>query len=217
MKSHLFTVNEIFKSIQGESTYAGLPCVFIRFTGCNLRCSYCDTGYAYAEGFTLKTEELISRVKAMGPKLVELTGGEPLLQKGIGDLSKALLDQSMHVLVETNGTQPIRMIDSRAIVIMDIKTPGSGVVIDKTLYNNLDNLRCHDQVKFVITDKSDYEWSKTFIKKFDLSRMCTVLMSPAFGIVEPQDLVAWILNDNLPVRLNLQIHKYIWPPHQRGV
>ena len=213
----LFTVSEIFKSIQGESTFAGLPCVFIRFTGCNLRCRYCDTTYAYTEGFTIKADDLIFRVKEMGPQLVELTGGEPLLQDGIGELTTSLLQQGLMVIVETNGTVPIRVLDPGAIVIMDVKTPGSGHSIDKNLIDNLENLKSCDEVKFVVTDQRDYKWSKTFIEKYDLIERCNVLISPAFGIVEPQKLAAWILEDNLPVRLNLQLHKYIWSPEQRGV
>jgi 7-carboxy-7-deazaguanine synthase len=217
MKNTFFTVNEIFKSIQGESTYAGLPCVFIRFTGCNLRCRYCDTTYAYFEGFRIKEEELIQRIQSMRPELVELTGGEPLLHQGIGELSTALLDQGYEVMVETNGTLPIHLVDPRAKIIMDIKTPGSGIPVDTTLFDNLKNLKSCDEVKFVLTDRKDYEWSKTFIEKYNLTETCTVLMSPVFAVLAPRKLIEWILEDNLAVRLNLQLHKYIWPSDKRGV
>lgn len=217
MSNTLFTVNEIFKSIQGESTYAGLPCVFVRFTGCNLRCSYCDTAYAYTQGFTIRTDDLIFRIKSMGPQLVELTGGEPLLQDGIGELSSLLNKQGFQVIVETNGTIPISILAPETVVIMDIKTPGSGTSLDLNLIDNLENLKLSDEVKFVITNQKDYKWSKNIIERYNLLSRSNVLMSPAFGIIEPQKLAAWILNDNLPVRLNIQLHKYIWSPDQRGV
>jgi len=208
-------VCEIFTSIQGESRFAGLPCTFIRMSGCNLRCSYCDTKYACYEGEELSEKNIMNKVKNAGIHLVEVTGGEPLLQKGIGHLVKKLLDEGFDVLVETNGSLPIEEIDRRAIVILDIKTPGSGMS-DKMDFSNIGYLKNTDEVKFVLTDKVDYEWTKDMITSHDLTKKCHLLLSPAYGVLDPRDLIQWMLEDRLHARLNLQLHKYIFGPHTRG-
>jgi 7-carboxy-7-deazaguanine synthase len=209
-------VCEIFAGIQGESTYAGVPCTFIRMTGCNLRCSYCDTVYAYDEGTELTEEEILDKVREIGLKTVEITGGEPLLQEEVLSLVQRLLDSGWKVLIETNGSQDMLNIDGRAVIIMDVKTPGSGMP-DTLKLSNLSLLKPEDEVKFVITDRKDYEWSKTFVREHSLEGKCTLLFSPAFGSLDPQDLSNWILEDRLEVRLNLQLHKYIYGPEARGV
>ncbi|MCL4475025.1 MAG: radical SAM protein [Nitrospirae bacterium] len=209
-------VCEIFSSIQGESTYAGMPCVFVRMTGCNLRCSYCDTVYAYEEGTELTGEEIMDKIQAIGLKTVEITGGEPLLQKDVPPLTKKLLDREYRVLIETNGSQDIHGIDERAVIILDIKTPGSGMA-DKVMLSNLPLLKPQDEVKFVITHRNDYEWAKIFVREHSLMGRCTILFSPAFGMLDPRHLSKWILEDRLEVRLNLQLHKYIYGPDVRGV
>lgn len=202
-------VCEIFKSIQGESSYAGMPCLFIRLTGCNLRCKYCDTKYAYFEGEELSEEKIVSEVHHAGINLVEITGGEPLLQKEVYHLIKTLLDEGYKVLIETNGSISIKDIDKRAVIILDIKTPGSGMNKEMKL-SNLDYIKKIDEIKFVITDRIDYEWSKGIIHQYKLKDRCHILISPAYGILQPEELAKWILGDALEVRLNLQIHKYIF-------
>lgn len=209
-------VSEIFASIQGESTYAGVPCTFIRLTGCNLRCSYCDTAYAYDKGTELKEEEIIDKAKNFGLKTVEITGGEPLLQEGVPGLIKRLLDDNYEVLVETNGSRDISIIDKRAVIIMDIKTPGSNMAGEMML-STLEYLKPEDELKFVITSREDYVWATNFIKDYALLLKCKVLFAPAFGLLEPRYLARWIIDDRLEVRLNLQLHKYIYDPDIRGV
>jgi 7-carboxy-7-deazaguanine synthase len=203
-------VCEIFASIQGESSYAGVLCTFVRMSGCNLRCSYCDTVYAYEEGTELTEDEIMEKVHAMGLRTVEITGGEPLLQTGVIPLTKRLLDHGFRVLMETNGSQDIRQVDRRAVLIPDLKTPGSGMA-NTFLMSNLDHL------KFVITGREDYEWSRNFVKEHSLTGRCTLLFSPAFGMLHPRDLSQWIIEERLEVRLNLQLHKYIYGPDARGV
>jgi 7-carboxy-7-deazaguanine synthase len=209
-------VCEIFASIQGESTYAGLPCVFVRMTGCNLRCPYCDTVYAYEEGKEISEDEIIKAVGSYGITLVEITGGEPLLQKDTLSLVKRLLNKGLTLLLETNGSVSVRDVDKRAVIIMDIKTPGSGMFEKMDLYN-LDFLKTADEVKFVILHREDYEWAKDFIRGHSLLKKCTVLFSPAFRVLAPQALSEWMIHDRLEVRLNLQLHKYIYGPDLRGV
>jgi 7-carboxy-7-deazaguanine synthase len=206
---------EIFMSIQGESSYAGKLCTFVRTTGCNLRCTYCDTQYAYEQGEELSEDSIIKKVKNAGIKLVEITGGEPLLQKGAGALIKRLLDEGYDVLIETNGSLPINDIDKRAVVILDIKTPGSGMA-DKMDFSNIDQIKPDDEIKFVITNRGDYEWTKDIVSKYDLSAKGHVLLSPAYGMLDPQDLIRWMLEDGINARLNLQLHKYIFGPDTRG-
>lgn len=207
---------EIFTSIQGESSYAGMPCTFIRMTGCNLRCSYCDTAYAYDEGKELSEDEIMSEVKHAGINLVEITGGEPLLQKEVYHLIERLLDEGYNVLVETNGSVNIKEIDRRAVIILDIKTPGSGMREEMDL-SNLDGVKNIDEVKFVITNKTDYEWAKEIIVRYNIIDKCNVLMSPAFGILLPEDLAQWMIEDRLKARLNLQLHKCIYSSDRKGI
>lgn len=209
-------VCEIFKSIQGESSFAGMPCVFVRLTGCNLRCAYCDTAYAYEEGTEMSVDEIISAVGKYGTELIEVTGGEPLEQEGALHLIRRLLDDGHTVLVETNGSKDIGMVDRGAVIIMDIKTPGSGMFQHMDL-GNLSRLKPSDEVKFVIANREEYEWARAFIAEKGLSGTCTLLMSPAFGMLYPRALAEWIIADGLKVRLNLQLHKYIFAPDERGV
>ncbi|OPY69935.1 MAG: 7-carboxy-7-deazaguanine synthase [Syntrophorhabdus sp. PtaU1.Bin002] len=212
----ILKVNEVFHSIQGESTFAGLPCTFIRLTGCNLRCSYCDTAYAYEEGKEWSIPDLIDCAKHYQSPLVEVTGGEPLLQAGTPELVRALLDEDREVLVETNGSLDISVIDKRAVIIMDMKCPDSGMS-DKNLFANVGCLKSRDEVKFVIASEGDYSWAKSMIKEHRLERTCTILFSSVYGKLRPSRLAEWILRDRLKARLQLQLHKYIWEPEKRGV
>lgn len=211
-------VNEIFYSIQGESTYSGKPCVFIRLTGCNLRCSYCDTQYAYHDGEKIDIPEIINKVALYGCPLVEVTGGEPLIQEETPYLINQLLGTGYKVLIETNGSQDISRIDNRSIRIVDIKCPSSGEK-DRNDLTNLNRLRDEDELKFVIGDREDYEYAKDILRLIGhgSSSRIAVHFSPSFGRMEPKELADWILNDRLDVRLHLQLHKYIWAPGQRGV
>lgn len=210
----MLKVNEIFKSIQGESTYAGVPCTFVRLAGCNLRCTYCDTSYAFYHGRELSDNEIISKIEEHGVRLVEFTGGEPLLQEETPQIVKTLLDRGYNVLIETNGSICIGCLDKRITIIMDIKTPASRMS-DRMNFKNLGFLKNTDEIKFVLMDESDYIWAKGIIKQYNLTeRFKHILMSPAFGILQPKPLVSWILRDNLPVRLQLQIQKYIWAPQE---
>jgi 7-carboxy-7-deazaguanine synthase len=207
---------EIFTSIQGESSYAGLPCTFIRLTGCNLRCTYCDTTYSYDEGYERSEEEIMATVRDRRVKLVEITGGEPLLQEGVYPVIERLLDSGYTVLVETNGSMSIRKIDRRAVIILDIKTPGSGMSGEMD-FSNLTQLKQSDEIKFVLTGRTDYEWAKEIISKYALGEKSHVLLSPAFGNLSPEQLAGWILEDRLDVRLNLQLHTYIFGPGRKSV
>ncbi len=212
----MLKVNEIFYSIQGESTYAGFPCVFIRLTGCNLRCTYCDTQHAFKEGKSLTLTEIQENVSRYYCNLIEITGGEPLLQSQVVDLSKSFMEQGKTVLVETNGTQDIDYLPNQAIRIMDIKCPGSDES-DKMDWNNIDRLRVNDNVKFVISHRKDFDWAVSVVKKYNLLNKASVLFSPVYGLLNPEILAKWMLKLSLPIRLNLQIHKYIWHPNRRGV
>lgn len=221
-------ITEIFHSIQGESTWAGCPCVFVRLTGCHLRCRYCDTEYAFHEGQRRSIDSIVDEVVAFATPLVEITGGEPLLQPGVHVLMKRLCDLGRTVLLETSGACDISTCDPRVIRILDIKTPGSGES-DRNLWSNLDCLTERDEVKFVITDRADYEWSREVIQRHDLAaRVRAVLFSAVFeqapGLeiagcrgLPLEDLARWILEDGLPVRLQAQLHKFIWHPQTRGV
>ena len=212
----MLKVNEIFYSIQGESTYSGLPCVFIRLTGCNLRCKYCDTQYALDEGEGLTLAEIQKRVAYYDCNLIEITGGEPLLQAPVANLSKNLIEQGKTVLIETNGTQNIDQLPDQTIRIMDIKCPGSGESI-KMNWKNIDRLRADDNVKLVISHREDFDWAISVVKTYNLLNKVNVLFSPAYGILNPEILAEWLLKLSLPIRLNLQIHKYIWHPNRRVV
>lgn len=212
----MLKVNEIFYSIQGESSKAGLPCVFVRLTYCNLRCTYCDTEYAFYEGKDYSVDEIIEEVKKYNCRLVEVTGGEPLVQNESKELMKKLCDNGFEVLLETAGNMPIEDIDKRVKIIMDLKCPSSGMM-KKNLFENIDHLKKTDEVKFVIGTREDYEWSKETIKKYELNQKNTVLFSCAFNKLEPLTLVSWILEDKLDVRYQLQMHKYIWHPETKGV
>lgn len=209
-------VFEIFSSIQGETTRTGLPMLFIRTAGCNLRCRWCDTQYAYEGGTEYSVEDLVARVEASGLHHVTLTGGEPLLQPDAPELVRALIDRSLEVQVETGGSLDIGVIDPRARRIVDIKAPGSGIESPWNAVNST-RLTAHDEIKIVVVDEDDYRWSRRFLDRERLWDRCPILLSPAWGLCDPADLAGWILRDRLPVRLNLQIHKYIWHPDRRGV
>ena len=213
----MLTVNEIFHSIQGESTHTGRPCVFVRLTACDLRCSWCDTPYAFHEGRKMSIEQVVSDVAAFECPVVEITGGEPLLQADVYPLMRQLLDRGHTVLLETGGHRSIAKVPPEVIRIVDIKCPGSGES-EKNDWSNLEHLTPSDEVKFVIKDRADYEFAKDVIQRNSLDARCgTVLMSPVHGVLAARDLAAWILGDRLPVRLQLQAHKYIWSADARGV
>jgi 7-carboxy-7-deazaguanine synthase len=228
MDSNSLRISEIFHSIQGESTWVGHPCVFVRLAGCHLRCTYCDTEYAFRSGRSQPINEILTEVNSHPTDLVEITGGEPLLQKPVHSLISQLCDLGKIVLVETSGACDIRACDPRAIRIMDLKTPGSGES-ERNLLENIRHLSHRDEVKFVITDRDDYEWARQMIREHRLVERCgALLMSPVFeqpqgleitGIdaLPPRELAEWILADGLDVRLQLQLHKYIWDPQTRGV
>jgi 7-carboxy-7-deazaguanine synthase len=211
------TINEIYHSIQGESTWVGRPCVFVRLTFCNLRCNYCDTEYAFYEGKKRTLDEILEAVATFDCPLVEITGGEPLLQKNVLPLMTMLCDSRYTVLLETSGAHGISKVDPRVHRIMDLKTPGSGEV-DKNLWSNIDHLTLRDEVKFVMGTREDYEWACEKVRRYDLASRChAVLFSPIFGRIDPRQIVEWILEDKLNVRFQLQMHKFIWSPAQRGV
>jgi Organic radical activating enzymes len=211
------TINEIYHSIQGESTWVGRPCVFVRLTFCDLRCNYCDTEYAFYEGKKQTLKQITDAVSAFRCRLVEITGGEPLLQKNVLPLMSILCDAGYIVLLETSGARDISKVDPRVHRIMDLKTPGSGE-LDKNLWSNIDHLTLCDEVKFVMGSREDYEWSRDKVQQYDLSSRChAVLFSPIFGRIDPRQIVDWILADQLDVRFQLQMHKFIWNPTQRGV
>lgn len=208
-------VTEIFYSIQGESSHAGRPCVFVRLTGCNLRCVWCDSEYTFTGGERMSIEEVLNRVKSYGCKLVEVTGGEPLAQAESFDLIKQLCDEGFEVLIETSGSIDITPVDPRAKIILDIKCPGSGEA-GKNRWENLEHLRAHDEIKFVIADRDDYEWSKRVIDDKHLQRW-TVLFSPVWGKMDMQSLAEWMLADHVPARFQTQLHKHIWGADVHGV
>lgn len=211
----MLKVNEIFYSIQGESSFSGIPFVFIRLTGCNLRCTYCDTKYAYEEGYELSVEQIIKEVRKYSCPYVEVTGGEPLIQKAAPSLINSLIDENFTVLVETNGTKNIDFISDKAVTIMDLKCPSSGES-DKIDWENLKRLKSKDEVKFVIAEKSDYDWAKKIIFERNLTGKVKILMSPVKEEINPASMGDWILEDNLNVRLQLQLHKILWPEAKRG-
>ena len=213
----MLTVNEIFHSIQGESTHSGRPCVFVRLTACDLRCSWCDTPYAFSEGQKISIEDVVSQVDSYGCGLVEVTGGEPLLQRDVYPLMQALLDRGHEVLLETGGHVSVADVPDQVARIIDVKCPGSGES-HRNHWPNLDILTPRDEVKFVIRDREDYGYAREVVTRHRLvPRVAAVLFSPVHGVLPPADLAAWILEDRLAVRLQLQSHKYIWGAHVRGV
>jgi 7-carboxy-7-deazaguanine synthase len=209
-------VTEIFHSIQGESSFAGQPCVFVRLTGCPLRCTWCDTEYAFYGGTEQSIEHILAKVEFYGCRLVELTGGEPLAQSDARSLITRLCDRGYEVLVETSGAIDTVAVDERAHVILDVKCPGSGMT-DRMHWPNLDRLTAKDEVKFVVADRADYEWARQILCEHHLTSRCTVLISPVHGSLDARQLAEWVLADRLPVRLQLQLHKLIWAPDMRGV
>jgi 7-carboxy-7-deazaguanine synthase len=217
MSSDRLQINEIFYSIQGESTHAGRPCVFVRLTGCNLRCKWCDTEYAFYEGRQMQIDEIAAIVRGYRCDLVEVTGGEPLLQEGVYPLIDAMLESGHTVMIETSGASDVSRLDPRVIKIMDLKCPGSGEC-ERNMWSNLDHLTAHDEIKFVVADRADYEWTRDTIVARELAhRAGALLLSPVHGKLDPAALAAWILEDRLPARMQLQMHKHIWPDVTRGV
>jgi 7-carboxy-7-deazaguanine synthase len=212
----MIKINEIYKSIQGESSKAGLPCVFVRLTYCNLRCTYCDSEYAFYDGKEMSITQIIDEVKKYNCKLVEITGGEPLFQNESIDLMKQLCDEGFDVMLETSGSLSIKDIDARVKIIMDLKCPSSKMM-KKNLFENIEFLKPTDEIKFVIGNREDYDWSKKIISDYRLNEKCEILFSVVFEQLKPVTLVEWILEDNLNVRYQLQMHKYIWNPKQKGV
>ena len=209
-------INEIYHSIQGESTFTGLPCIFIRLTYCNLRCSYCDSEYTFYEGYDMTIKEIMNKIKNYSSNLVLVTGGEPLFQKNCIELLNTLINKKYNVLLETSGSLTIKDVPKEVINIIDFKCPSSKME-KKNLWDNINYLKPTDEVKFVIENKDDYEWSKNIIKKYKISDLCTVLLSPSYNKISPKIIVDWILTDNLNVRFQLQIHKEIWKEDKRGV
>ncbi len=202
-------ITEIFKSIQGESTRAGLPCAFVRLTGCSLRCVWCDTAYAFQGGGDMPLSEAVDRVLAMGTDLVEVTGGEPLEQEGVYPLLERLLDANKTVLLETGGHVPLDRVDPRVVKIVDVKAPGSGMQ-HANLPENLQRLSPHDELKFVIADRRDFDWALTFVSERDLDRKNLVTFSPVWAELPAADLAAWVRDSGRPIRLGLQLHKLLW-------
>ncbi len=209
-------IHEIYSSIQGESTFAGLPCTFVRTTGCNLRCTWCDTEQAFYGGTRMQRSEVLKAALEKETPLVELTGGEPLLQPGVIPLLRELCDAGKTVLIETSGERDISKVDPRVHRIMDLKAPGSGEV-KRNRWENLEHLTERDEVKFVLASREDYEWMRDRIREHEILRRTKLLASTVFGKLSPKDLVAWVLEDKLPVRVQLQMHKYIWEPTTVGV
>jgi 7-carboxy-7-deazaguanine synthase len=213
----VLTVNEIFHSIQGESTHSGRRCVFVRLTACDLRCSWCDTPYAFTEGHKMSLDDIVSKVKSFDCPVVEITGGEPLLQKDVYPLMQRLLDDGLTVMLETGGHISVAQVPDRVIKVVDVKCPGSGES-HRNDWSNLERLQPTDEVKFVIKDREDYEFARDVITGHRLAgRVAAILFSPVHGVLDPKPLAEWILADRLDVRLQLQAHKYIWDPQTRGV
>ena len=209
-------INEIYYSIQGESSYTGLPCIFIRLTYCNLRCTYCDSEYTFHDGEDMTVNEIMAKIKQYKCNLVEVTGGEPLFQKGCIELLQKLIDSKYNVLLETSGSLSIENVPKKVINIIDFKCPSSNMK-KKNYWENLEFIKEKDEIKFVIGDKEDYEWAKRKINEYNLTSKCIVLMSPVYKEIESKTIINWILNDNLDVKFQIQLHKNIWENETRGV
>jgi 7-carboxy-7-deazaguanine synthase len=209
-------ITEIYASIQGETQYAGLPCTLVRTTGCDLRCTYCDSAFAFHGGNEMALPEILAAVRALGAPLVLLTGGEPMLQREIGRLADLLLQAGYRVMIETSGAHAVDSLPEAVVRIIDVKTPASAES-GRMRWEVLDALRVQDAVKFVVRDEADYRWAADVIRSRGLAGRTEVLLSPVHGVLDPQRLVAWMLRDRLPARLNLQLHKYVWSPAARGV
>jgi len=211
-------ITEIYKSIQGESTWAGLPCIFVRTNRCDLRCTWCDSAFTFTGGVEMRVDEIVAEVDRLGSGIVEITGGEPMLQRDVGELARRLCDAGRTVLIETGGHRDVgpEALDPRVIRIMDVKCPGSGES-EKNRWENLDVLRATDEVKFVLTGREDYEWARDVIRRHALEARVTVLLSVAHGLVEPREVVGWMLEDGLQARFQMQMHKVIWEHEARGV
>lgn len=215
-RATVLKVNEIFHSIQGESRHAGRPCVFVRLTYCNLRCVWCDTAYAFEEGRDETVGAIAGQVAAYGTRYVLVTGGEPLVQPGVHDLFAELLDRGHEVAVETGGSLDIGPLDRRVMVVLDLKCPASGMSA-KNRWENLDLLKPQDEIKFVVNDRADYEWARGVIAERRLGERCGLLLSPVHGVLAPHLLSEWMLADRMSARMQIQLHKYIWPDATRGV
>ena len=209
-------VNEIYYSIQGESTHVGRPCIFIRLTYCNLRCTYCDTEYAFYEGKDIEIPEIMAEIKQWNCNLVEVTGGEPLFQDECINLLNELTNQNYEVLLETGGSLSISDVPIEIVRIVDFKCPSSGME-KKNLWSIVNDLQPHDEVKFVIGDREDFDWAKEMLNKYSLNEKCSILFSPTFGKIDPSLIVEWILEGDIPVRMQLQMHKHIWETEEKGV
>ena len=209
-------INEIYYSVQGESTHAGRPCVFIRLTYCNLRCTYCDSEYTFYEGKDMEITHIMNEIKQWDCNLVEVTGGEPLFQDKCINLLNELVNSNYEVMLETGGSLSISDVPKKVIKIVDFKCPSSAME-KKNLWSNVDDLQPHDEVKFVIGNREDFDWAKDRITEYSLDKICTLLFSPTFGEIDPQQIVEWILAENLPVRMQMQMHKMIWSPDKQGV
>lgn len=209
-------VTEIFHSIQGESTFAGRPCVFVRLTGCPLRCTWCDTEYAFFGGTEQSVDDILDTVRSYGCPLVEVTGGEPLAQSETPTLLRRLCEDGFTVLLETSGAVDTSLVPPAVHIILDVKCPGSGMT-DRMHWPSLERLRPHDEAKFVLQDRRDYDWAKGILQQFQLTTRCPVHFSPVFGTLDPRQLAEWLLEDRLAIRLQLQLHKHIWAPDMRGV
>lgn len=209
-------ITEIYASIQGETQYAGLPCTLVRTTGCDLRCTYCDSAFAFHGGTDMTLPEIVTAVRELGAPLVLLTGGEPMLQREIARLAELLLEAGYRVMIETSGAHAVDSLPAGVVRIIDVKTPASGESA-RMRWDVLDGLRVQDAVKFVVRDEADYRWAADLIRSRGLAGRTEVLLSPVHGVLDPQQLVGWMLRDRLPARLNLQLHKYVWSPDARGV
>ncbi len=213
----MLTVSEIYLSIQGESTHTGRPCVFVRLTACNLRCTWCDTPYAFTGGRSATVDDVVAEVATLGCRLVELTGGEPLLQPDCVALARSLLSAGYEVLLETGGHMPLDDVPDEVVVIVDVKCPASGEA-DTMHWPNLTQLSARDEVKFVIQDRADFDYARGVVGRHGLAdRVAAILFSPVFGVLPPAELARWMLDEHVPARLQLQVHKYVWDPATRGV